>query len=518
MPKKRILWIDDEIEGTIKSQVLSLGIDYDVVAMTNGQDGINEFIRENFDAVILDQQMPGMQGVEVLGELLMHKPYVPVIMCTKENSEDVVEEVLRLGAMDFICKPFGPNQLKFTLKRLLDLSEIQVRKLQEEYSIRQRTLSLEIGNCRAFSDWTKLYSEIVDWEVKLAQYPELSELILELKREANESFCKFIKNNFECWLAPQAKGAPLLSHRILSDYVKPLIAKGEKVALVVIDNFRLDQWKVIRDKVMEDGFDISDDLYCSILPTATQYSRNAIFAGLLPKDIKRLYRDYWVDGSDDESQLNAHERELLAGYFERQRLKWPNSYYKVGSDASGEEYIRRFGGYKDNKLNALVFSFIDALSHKGADLYIINELIHNDSAYRSITLSWYQNGSIRKILNLLAENGYTIVLTTDHGTIRVDKSVEISGSQSINANMRYKLDNHLRFNAREAFEVEHPENIGVPPKALADHLIFALNRDFFIYQNNQKSDIVKKYVNSFQHGGISLEEMILPLITLRKRQ
>ncbi len=517
MPKKRILWIDDEIESTLKPLVLSLQIDYDVVTETNGSDGINEFISENYDAVILDQQMPGMSGLDVLSGLKHHKPYVPVIMCTKDDT--VFEPAFGYKANDFIVKPVYPHQLKFTLKRLLDVAEIQAKSLEGDYARRQRYLSLEIGNCRTFSDWANLYSEIVDWELKLAKYPGLSELILELKREANSAFCKFVARNFESWFAPQAKNdVPLLSHRILSDCVKPLIAKGEKVALIVIDNFRLDQWKVIRDKVIEDGFDVQDDLYCSILPTATQYSRNAIFSGLLPKDIKDKYKNYWVENTDDENQLNAHERELLAGYFERQRLKWANSYYKVGSDGSGEQYISKFNGYKENKLNALVFSFIDALSHKGADSYIIEQLTHNDEAYRSITFSWFLNGSFRKILGLLGSNGYTIVLTTDHGAIRVDKEVEISGSQSINANMRYKIDNHLKFNQRDVLEIERPENIGIPHKSLADRLIFALGSDFLVYQNSQKADIVRKYDNSLQHGGISMEEMILPLVTLRKRR
>lgn len=513
--KKRILWADDEID-MLRPFVAALSADYDVETVSNGSDCLETFAAENFDLVILDEQMPGKTGLDVLVELKEKRPSTPVVMMTKSEKEETADTALGRNIDDYLVKPINISQLKVALKKIFQRQDLVREEMRRNYNAEYRKMQSDIAFCRSFAEWAELYRRIVLWELRLDDDEVLTDMHLGLKTEANSSFAKFIEKDYEDWFSPKPDDSrPLLSSGILDSAVKPLIDAGEKVALIVIDNFRLDQWELIRPQ-LEPDFDIDARPYCSILPTATQFSRNAIFSALMPRDIKARFPQYWPDDERNEDSLNQYERQLLDEYFKRRGLAKSKScsYYKVGSDESGQEYMRKFGGYRKNALNALVFSFVDALSHNSAESYVIRELTSTDASYRSITLSWFQNGVLHKVLDFLGEEGYTIVLTTDHGTIRVSKPVDITGTSVINSNMRYKTDSKMRYDEREVFELIKPDKVGLPGSW---RYVFATDDGFFVYPNN-RSDYVSKFRDTFQHGGVSLEEMILPLVVMRRKK
>lgn len=520
MSNKKILWVDDEIDS-LEPQVMSLKLNgYDLTTATNGDDAIAAFSADSFDLVLLDENMPGKSGLETLQLLKQIAPSVPMVMVTKNEQQDFMEDAYKC-ADDFLVKPVTIPQLRSTVTRILNGQAIKEGKVVDDFNRTYLSLSQKISACNVFNDWASLYRDIVSWETQLPDSNAL-EMLLDLKREANIAFSKFVKANYVSWFSPNSPNAPLLSHRILSTVIKPLLKNGEKVAFVVIDNFRLDQWEVIRPS-LEREFLVKTDLCCSILPTSTQFSRNAIFSGLLPADIAKMHPDYWK--ADDEESFNQHERELLADYFDRQRMHIENSYYKVGSNDSGEDYTNGFNGskkhkgYANNQLNALVFSFVDALSHATTDSRTLRDLITDDKAYRKVTRLWFTDGIMLRTLRLLRDKGFKIVLTTDHGAIRVSSPIDISGPADLNRNLRYKVAKNISYNPKDVFELTDSRSIdtvGLPKASIADKFIFALKDDFFLYKNN-RNDYLDRYANSFQHGGISLEEMILPLVTLQPK-
>lgn len=521
--KKKILWVDDEISA-FSAHISYLEKEgYSVVTETNGDDAVETFTNESVDLVLLDQNMPGMSGIDTLAAMKRLKSSVPIVMVTKNEDTDTVKSAFGNMADGFIVKPCNIPQLSATVIMTLDKKSIVEQTVVEGFNRDYGRLSQEVGLCRTFDEWKSLYAKIVEWELKLPN--DSVGMLLDLKTEANAQFCKFVKNNYLSWVgAERSSDAPHTSDRLLSDVVKPCLMKGEKVALVVIDNFRLDQWEVIRPDLEKD-FDIKTDAYCSILPTSTAFSRNAIFSGLLPADIKKLYPQYWVDDASEAHNMNEFERELLADYFKRQRLNRTNSYYKVLTNSSAENYIKGFAGskghpgYKSNDLNALVFNFADALSHLLTANQTVKDLAPDDSAYRNLTRLWFVNGVMHKVLLLLRDNGFKIILTTDHGTIRVHKPIEVAGP-NLNSNPRYKAGIKLKYKEKEVFALQGKDiqRAGLPIRSIADEYIFAPEDGFFVYNNNKKGDIIDEFSDSLQHGGVSMEEMILPLVTLSKKE
>lgn len=520
MSQKRILWADDEIE-ILKPLVLFLeSMGHEVETVTNGDDALEAFSRADFDLVLLDENMPGRSGLDVLVEMKRARAGVPMVMVTKSEEQDTMRTALGARVDDFLVKPVSLPQLRVCVTKIFEQRDLVERQVCEQFQRAYAGLTMRIGECRSFDDWASLYRDIVGWELRLPG--EMGAMLLQLKEAANQSFCKFVARDYVSWFAPGAgKAAPLFSHRLLSEVVKPALRAGDKVALVVIDNFRLDQWEVIRP-FLEADFHIETGVYCSILPTATQYARNAIFAGMLPADIRKNYPDFWRDEADDEDALNKNERELLADYFKRQRMDIENSYYKVGSNESGEDYIRGFAGsrnhkgYRNNRLNALVFNFVDALSHACTGNRTLKDLVPDDAAYRKVTRQWFLDGMMRRILLLLKDNGFKIFLTTDHGTLRVNTPLDVVGPANLNRNLRYKVGKSLKYDPKRVLEILEPRTmaqVGLPTSSVAAQYVFALNDGYFVYRNN-RGEYVEKFADSFQHGGVSMEEMILPLVTL----
>lgn len=506
----RILWADDEID-LLKPHILFLKAKgYEVTTVSNGRDALDALENEPFSLILLDENMPGISGLETLAKINASHPEIPVIMITKSEEENIMDQAIGNQIADYLIKPVNPNQILLSIKKNLHSRAIMAEQATSDYQQDFQKLSMQINMAASLDDWMDVYRQLVRWELKLAETDNaMGEMLLMQKRDANSNFCKFVKRNYEDWL--RADDRPLMSPDIFKRRVFPLLDEGEKVCVFIVDNFRLDQWKTVQPLLAE-YFNISEELYTTILPTSTQYARNAIFAGLMPYDIKKMFPELWVEEDEDEG-LNIHEAELIKTQLDRFRRKDRFSYTKLNDSSAGEKFIRSLGAAKDVQLNVVVLNFIDMLSHARTESKMIRELANNDAAYRSLTESWFRHSSTVDIFRRLSELGYRVILTTDHGTIRVDNPIKVVGDRNTNTNLRYKVGKSLSYNPKQVYEIRDPMKFGLPAPNLSSAFIFACNEDFFSYPNNYNY-YVQYYTGTFQHGGISLQEMLVPLVTM----
>ena len=513
MRKETILWADDEID-ILKPHIYFLEQKgYEVTTVTNGQDAIDMCNSQLFDLIILDENMPGLNGIETLSIIKEQHPHIPVVMITKSEEENIMEQAIGRKISDYLIKPVNPNQILLTIKKNLNRREIIQEKATHAYQQEFLKLSMLIGDARTPEDWEEIYKRITYWELELQQSAsELLPMLEMQKREANAAFVKFVKKNYENWVTTDSH--PLMSHEIFKTKLFPALDNGEKIFFVLIDNFRLDQWKTIKP-LLNEYFYAEEETYYSILPTATQYSRNAIFSGLMPDKIAKMFPELWVD-EDEEEGKNLNESPLIQTQIDRYRKKYSFSYTKINDSGYAEKLLQRISNFNNNQLNVCVKNFIDMLSHARTESKMIRELASSGAAYRSLTESWFKHSPTLELLKKVADMGYKIVLTTDHGTIYVNNPIKVVGDKNTNTNLRYKVGKMLGYNQKEVYEIKNPEKFGLPSLNISSTYIFATENDFFAYPNNFNY-YVGYYKDTFQHGGISMEEMIIPLVTLTKK-
>ncbi|NLX66319.1 MAG: bifunctional response regulator/alkaline phosphatase family protein [Bacteroidales bacterium] len=511
MVKARLLWVDDEID-LLKPYILFLEEKgYGAQCVNNGRDAIEICRSQRFDIVFLDEQMPGLSGLETLEELHSSYPEMPVVMVTKSEDEGIMNRAIGKKITDYLIKPVNPNQVLMSIKKILEQDERMAEVVTQEYRDLFNPLVVEMGNCRTADDWISIYGKLVNWELKLEQTQNpMREMVTAQKAEANRLFARFIRKNYEKWIR-EGGDRPVMSPDLFDRFVFPSVDQGEKLFFILIDNFRLDQWKEVKDVVGE-FFTCREDIYFSILPTATPYARNALFSGLMPKQISEIFPDLWVDESQDEGK-NLHEELLFKAFLERHGRDCNFSYHKINRNQEGEKLVARFEELERYDLNLLVFNFIDLLSHTRTESTMIRELAPDESAYRSLTRSWFLHSSLPALLGKIAERGYKAVLTTDHGSIRVKRGVKVLGDRETGTNLRYKSGKNLGYDPKGVFDILHPENVGLTSPHMSSRYIFAVNDDFFVYPNNY-NQYCSYYEDSFQHGGVSMEEMMIPVVTL----
>jgi len=510
----KLLWVDDEID-LLRAHIMFLeNKGYEVDTVTNGPDALDRCHSESYDLILLDEHMVGMSGLETLAHIKEMHPSLPVVMVTKSEEENIMDQAIGSKIADYLIKPVHPNQILLSLKKNIHKSDIVTAQTDQNYRMNFGRLNMQINDSLTAQDWTDLYRQLVFWELELKEADSsMHEMLSTQKSDANAAFSKFIRRNYMDWMTGKRE-KPVMSNDIFKKYIFPELDAGEKPFLIVMDNFRFDQWRVLALE-LSGLFTFQEDLYYSILPTATQYSRNAIFSGLMPNMIARMFPDLWVD-EDQEEGKNLNEEPLIQTHIERYRRKDTFSYYKINDSAAAEKYIQQMNRMLSNDLNVIVINFIDILSHAKTDSRMIRELAHDEAAYRSLTLSWFRNSSMKELFKELAATGRKVIVTTDHGSIRVDHPVKIAGDRSTNTNLRYKLGRNLSFNPKEVFEIQEPSKAMLPQPNLSTEYIFCSSNDYFVYQNNYNS-YAQYYKDTFQHGGISMEEMIIPIITMQPK-
>ncbi len=514
MSKKRILWVDDEIE-LLKPHILFLEQKgYEVSSVNSGVEAIDLLRDEDFDVIFLDEQMPGIDGLETLSRIKELSPSVPVVMITKSEEENIMEEAIGQQINDYIIKPVNPNQILLSLKKILNKKELVSEKTNLSYQQEFQKISMDIAMISSHEEWARLYKKLVYWELKMDQLrdSQMYEILQGQLQEANRAFFRFISKNYQDWFE-NSEEAPLLSHELLREKVFPNI-EGSTL-LIVIDNLRYDQWLVIAPLINEYYKINEEELYYSILPTATQYARNSIFGGLMPLDLKKNYPQWWKDDID-EGGKNLHEADFLEAQIRRLRLNIKSNYIKILNHQFGQKIINQFSQLKNYDLNVVVYNFVDMLSHAKTEMDIIKELASNDKAYRSLTRSWFLNSPLFEIIKLAAENKMKLMITTDHGTINVKRPTKVIGDKEASLNLRYKTGRSLTYEKKDVYAVHNPEKIKLPSVYINSPFIFAKEDYFFVYPNNYNY-FVEHFMNTYQHGGISLQEMIIPFVELSPR-
>ncbi len=520
MDKISILWADDEID-LLKPHILFLQEKgYDVATANNGDGAIEQFKARNFDIVFLDENMPGISGIETLAKLKNLKPEVPVVMITKSEEEHIMEQAIGSKIADYLIKPVNPNQILLSLKKNLENRRLISEKTSADYQQEFRNIGMTLSDKLTWKEWTEVYRRLVYWELELKRSSDESmyEILTAQKSEANTLFSKYIENNYLGWLKNQdAPTTPVMSHQLMKKKILPAAdaTTTEPVFMVLIDNLRYDQWRIIQPLIAEYFRLQDDDLYLSILPTATQYARNAIFAGLMPSEIEARFPNLWLN-DEEEGGKNMHEETFLNDTLKRFRKEWKSSYVKITNHNDGKALVDNVPNMMLNKFNVIVYNFVDMLSHARTEMEMIRELADDEAAYRSLTLSWFEHSPLFEALKRISEKKVKLIITTDHGTIRVKEPSKLVGDRNVNTNLRYKQGKNMNYEKKDVFEVKNPADAFLPRQHLSQAFVFIKQDKFFAYPNNYNY-YVTYYKNTLQHGGISLEEMVIPFAVLTSK-
>jgi DNA-binding response OmpR family regulator len=514
MRKIKILWTDDEVEA-LKPHIFFLEEKgYEIDTCSNGNDTIDLVKQNRYDLIFLDENMPGLSGIETLKLIREVRTDIPVVMITKSDEEDLMETAIGSEIADYLIKPVKPKQVLLAIKKILDQRRLVTEKTTTDYRQEFKVISEMISTASTFTDWTELYKKIVFWESELEKSTDtgMNEILKLQQNEANNAFSKFIIGNYLEWLKPDNKNKPLLSPSLFTEKILPHISSDRPLFFILIDNMRYDQWKTISAELAGIYRIVEDEIYYSILPTSTQFSRNSIFAGQMPSTIAEKLPELWIN-DDEETGKNKFEEELFSDQLKRKGLKFKWSYNKISSSAEGKRVNDKAKSLLQNDINILVFNFVDMLSHARTEISMIRDLANDEPAYRSLTRSWFMHSSLFELLKILASHPVKVIFSTDHGTIRVQNPLKIIGDRNTSPNLRYKMGRNLDYDPKKVFELTNPEKAFLPKTNLSSRYIFALNQDYLVYQNNY-NHYASYYKDTFQHGGISMQEILIPVARL----
>ena len=515
--KISILWADDEID-LLKPHILFLEQrGYQVITAKSGNEAIEELEKNIIDVVFLDENMPGLSGMETLSLIHAKFPALPIVMITKSEEEHIMDDAIGSNINYYIIKPVNPHQILHCLKQLTENRRLTSAKSSSDYQQSFRDISMRLMNKMDYTEWIDIYRELTAWDLKLAENsdPSIHEIFTSQKQEANSLFSKFIVQNYADWVSGQAESKPLMSHTILKEKVFKEIDGERPVYLILIDNLRYDQWRAIQPTISEYFRVEKDDLYYSILPTATQYARNSLFAGLLPSEIAKKYPQFWLD-ENDEGNKNDYEHSLLDEYLKRYGKHIKHSYSKVLNMDFAKKVTDNHINTLKTPFNVIIYNFVDMLSHAHTEVGIVRELADNEVSFRAVTLSWFLHSQLFELLKILAEKKARVFITTDHGSIRIEKPVKIVGDKETNTNLRFKVGKNLSYSSKDVFTVHDPQDVYLPRLNVSSKYVFACGDSFFAYPNNY-NHYVNYYKDTFQHGGISMEEVMIPFITLEPK-
>lgn len=512
-----ILWADDEIEHLRPHLLFLESKGFQVTPVTNGEDALALLPRETFDLVFLDEQMPGLDGLSTLARIKDLYPSLPVVMITKSEEESIMEDAIGSKISDYLIKPVHPNQILLTIKRILDRERIRHEKSAQGYLQRFNEIASRLHARTPWEEWVEIHRQLTQWDLELEKGDEaMRQVLLDQTQEANRAFGKFIAEEYVYWLQPDARQRPLLSPDVVSEFVVPHLAGGKPVLFFVIDCMRYDQWRVF-EQMLAPHFSIETDFYCSILPTATPYARNAIFAGLYPDQIEKQFPDLWVTQDDDETSLNRFEVQLLGLQMRRLGFQGQVRYEKVLTADEGRRLADRIGNFARQPLSAFVINFVDTLVHSRSESGVLREIAPDVAAFRGLTRTWFEHSYLLQLFKALAKEDVTVVITTDHGSVRALRDTKVMGDRDTSTSLRYKYGRHLKADRDAAIFVKDPIAYRLPRSGGAMNYIFALEDYYFVYPTNYHK-YQNKYMDTFQHGGASMDEMILPVATLRPKR
>lgn len=510
-----ILWVDDEIESLHSQTIFLENKGYEVHTLTNGFEAI-DYVKENhIDVVLLDESMPGITGLETLQKIKEVNRQIPVVLITKNETENLMDDAIGSQITDYLIKPVNPNQVWLSLKKIIDNKRLVAEKTTTAYQQQFRNLFMALNSNPDFNEWMDIYKKLVYWELEMekSDSPEMREVFQTQKQEANTEFFKFISRNYAGWLKPNAANVPVMSHTLIKNKVLPQVEKGTPTFFILIDNLRFDQWKAIQPLFAENFRIVEEDTFYSILPTATQYARNAIFAGMLPVEIEKMFPNEWRN-DDDEGGKNMQEEEFFRAQLKKARhtdIRF--SYTKVIHHNDGQQLVNNVHNLLQNDLNIIIYNFVDMLSHARTEMEVLKELAADEVSYRSITKSWFEHSPLNQALKKISDKKINIVLATDHGSVRVKTPYKVIGDKQTTANLRYKHGRNLNYDPKEVLAFRDPREAGLPVPNVNSSFIFAREDGFLCYPNNYNY-YVNYYRNTFQHGGVSLEEMIIPVVRM----
>lgn len=513
----KILWVDDEIE-LLKPHILTLQNRGCVVdTCNNGYDAIEMATEHSYDMIILDEMMPGMTGLETLPLIKDIRPTTPVIMVTKSEEEDIMDKAIGSKIADYIIKPVNPSQILLLVKKHIHSHQLVSEQTTADYRAEFGRISQMVDSAQTFSQWLSIYRKLINWEIELSQSSDSSikEVLQYQKNEANQAFCRFVRQNYQSWINSRDGDTPVMSHTLMRSKIFPVVDSNSKTTLLLIDNFRYDQWRTISPMLHNYYNTATDECYCAILPTATQYARNAIFAGLMPLAIDKLMPNQWLN-DNEEGGKNMYEEQFLRRQLQQSGKSYRMTFDKLVRPEAGRKLIDNINRVYDADFSVIVYNFLDILSHARTETEIIRQLTEDDASFRSLTRSWFEHSELFELLKMLSERGHTVIITSDHGTVRVDNPIRVQGDKQTSSNLRYKTGRNLAYNHKEVYEITKPEQIQLPSSNLTSSYIFAYNHDFFVY-NNDANRHIRYYRDTFQHGGISMEEMIVPFIVLEPK-